>query len=64
MCLLVWFSFSNRRQDIDVKLVFNTKFKEHPDQPKNIENEELQMILDENPYETKDEFVKSLGVDR
>ena len=43
---------------------FDTEDKERPDQPKKIEDEEFEKLLDEDPCQTQDELAESLGVDR
>ena len=43
---------------------FNLEDKERPGQPKKIEDEELQALLDEDPCQTQQELALELGVDR
>lgn len=43
---------------------FDIEDTERPGQPKNIEDEELEKLLDEDSCQTQDELGESLGVDR
>ena len=45
-------------------VIFDTADKERPGNPKEIEDEELKTLFDEDPCQTRDELADSLRLDR